>query len=346
MDRIPRIVCGVRISALLLLTSSLGSATQGVVNRGVPCEEYSLLEVLTPGDTFTALTSVHNEELEAGYIFVHAANRNGSPVAYNNLIGVLLIVDGIETFEYQMNAVSFASPIAPLTSTDLDLDRTMDLNGSEYEMAPNEILVPRFFGQDPGLVNSTLLLIGLSGGSEFDTNVEFIAANDNEEMFSASFTFRCWEKVALSSVSGLFNQAFLSGFTAHDPDEVIGAPMIETGWFRARGHVANSLSTWVDDPAIYGVLIELGGGVSVADLPFELGSRAGHLLTHSEGGDNEEAGGVNTTDPGASIHRRSNGSLLLYPEFDNRAGVFSVLTVTNTGTETVMGNIVYVGRYF
>jgi hypothetical protein len=311
------------------------------------CVEFNRYEDLTPGDTFTAITRTHNPQQEAGYIFVNAADRAGEPVGYNGLIGSLLIVDGIDNFDYQMNAVSFPSPIRAGSLTDLDGDGNLDLNGEEYAMAPNEILIPRFFGQGgpAGMTESKLLLIGLSGGSEFDTNVEFIAANDNEELFSADFSFRCWAKVKLERVSSLFNHDFLSDFTAHDPGEVLGAPHIETGWFRMRGRVANSVAATVSDPAIYGVLIENGGGVSVADLPFEMGSRAGSLLPHAVMGDNQEAGGANFVDPDAAVHRRVPGSLLLYPEFDNRDGVFSVMTVTNVGSETVRGHIVYVGRY-
>ena len=88
---------------------------------------------------------------------------------------------------------------------------------------------------------------------------------------------------------------------------------------------------------------ERGGGLGVADLPFETGSRSGHLLPSAVLGDNEEAGGSNAVDPDAQVDRRRGGSLLLYPEFDNRAGVISILTVTNAGPDTVSAHFVYYG---
>ena len=43
---------------------------------------------------------------------------------------------------------------------------------------------------------------------------------------------------------------------------------------------------------------------------------------------------------------RNPGSLLLYPEFDNRVGDATVLTVTNTSTtDDVTVHFVYIGRY-
>ena len=45
-----------------------------------------------------------------------------------------------------------------------------------------------------------------------------------------------------------------------------------------RGQVANSSGGQVNDPAVYGVLVERGGVAAAADLPFEVGGRAGHLL--------------------------------------------------------------------
>ena len=97
-------------------------------------------------------------------------------------------------------------------------------------------------------------------------------------------------------------------------------------------------------PAVYGVLIEGTGATAAVDLPFELGGRAGHLLPLHIQGDNEEWSGENTVDEGFSASRRTPGSLLLYPEFDNRDGIFSVLSLTNRSQEDVSVKFVYVGR--
>ena len=186
--------------------------------------------------------------------------------------------------------------------------------------------------------------MGLSGGTEFDTNVEFLVYNDNEEAFSTEFTFRSWEKVSLLDISGIFNQDFLRDFTGHDPAEVMGSRDLEAGWFRMTGRVANSADASIQDPAVYGFLLERGGGAGAADLPFENGSRVGHLLPDSPSGDNEESSGWNGTAPSEQVHRRTPGSLLLYPEFDNHAGVISILTVTNAGDAGVTARFVYYGR--
>ena len=155
---------------------------------------------------------------------------------------------------------------------------------------------------------------------------------------------RCWKKVALGEVSGVFSQAFLRDFTAHDPQEVFGMSEVETGWFRMRGRVANSSAGFVNDPAIYGVLVERAGRVTVGDAPFEIGGRAGHLSVEAVVGDNEEWGGMNAHDPTVAIRRRRPGSLLLFPEFDNRDGVASVMTLTNVSEEDVHVHFVYLGR--
>ena len=74
-------------------------------------------------------------------------------------------------------------------------------------------------------------------------------------------------------------------------------------------------------------------------------SDAGHLLPSHLQGDNDEWGGTNDVDPSTDIRRRQPGSLLLYPEFDNRDAVLTVLTVTNVSHEDVNVHFVYVGRW-
>jgi hypothetical protein len=206
--------------------------------------------------------------------------------------------------------------------------------------------VPRFIGQNmgAGLTSATLVLVGLSGGTEFDTNVDFLLYNDNEEVFSTQHTFRSWAKVRLLDISGAFSHEFLRFFTDQDPEEVLGDPDAEAGWFSMQGRVANSSAASIYDPAIYGFLIERGGGTGAASPPFEQGSRTGHLLPGDVLGDNEEARGVNPNDPTSNVHRRSTGSLLLYPEFDNHAGVLCILTVTNVGKEAVTARFTYYGQ--
>ncbi|MFT7487290.1 MAG: hypothetical protein ACI9F9_003151, partial [Candidatus Paceibacteria bacterium] len=63
-----------------------------------------------------------------------------------------------------------------------------------------------------------------------------------------------------------------------DPDELVGANYIETGWIRIDGDVANSPTTSIEDPAFYAVLIERIANLGGADLPFELCSQPGGVL--------------------------------------------------------------------
>lgn len=313
------------------------------------CVRFERSRTLSGNDTLTLLTSADNPQQEAGYLYVYALDRALEPGGFDVFIGQMLIVDGIHSWDYSVNALDFRAGVGHRKETDIDGDGHRDLNGSEYEMAPNELLVPRFFGQgdasNPHGVFSDLILIALSGGSHFQTTVEFNVYNDNGEMFSAEYTFRCWKKVALGEVSGVFSQAFLRDFTNHDPQEVFGMSGVETGWFRMRGRVANSSAGFVDDPAIYGVLVERAGRVTVGDAPFEMGGRAGHLSVEAVVGDNEEWGGMNAHDPAVAIRRRRPGSLLLFPEFDNRDGVASVLTLTNVSEDDVHVHFVYLGRW-
>ena len=303
---------------------------------------------MTGRDTITLITNADNPELEAGYVYVHAIDHESKPVAFDHLIGQGVIVDGIESFDYAVNAVDFRAGVTIRERTDVDGDGHLDLNGLEYEMAPNELLVPRFLGQaGPNTfgASSDLVLIGLSGGSAFSTTVDFQVYNDNEEAFSTEHSFKCWEKVSLGSVSGVFSADFLRDFTNHDPNEVYGSSTLEAGWFRMQGRLSNSVGGQILDPAVYAVLLERSGSATIADLPFEVGGRAGHLLPHHLQGDNEEWDGMNSYDPGADSRRRAPGSLLLFPEFDNRDGVVSVLTVTNTSRDDVNVHFVYVGRW-
>jgi hypothetical protein len=311
------------------------------------CAEFGRVRTLTGRDTITLATNVDSPDHEVGYVYAHAVDDGGEAIAFDHLIGQQVLVDGIESFQYAVNAVDFRSALEGGEWTDLDGDGNLDLNGEEYEMAPNEVLVPRFFGQVDGVSESfvsELVLIGLSGGRAFQTTVGFTVYNDNEEAFSTQHTFDCWEKVRLSQISGVFTASFLGQFTSHDASEVLGAPELESGWFRMKGEMANSSSGQVADPAVYGVLIEGTGATAAVDLPFELGGRAGHLLPLHIQGDNEEWSGENTVDEGFSASRRTPGSLLLYPEFDNRDGIFSVLSLTNRSQEDVSVKFVYVGR--
>jgi hypothetical protein len=240
----------------------------------VECEEWNRTVTLTDNDTLTLITNVHNPQHEQGFLYVFAQGAGvGLAMAHDYLIGNVMTVDGIQSFEYSVN------PVAYLAGPDVENsgNHVRDLDGNEYEESPGELLIPRFLGQG-NIYNSELILVGMTG-SKFDVTVDFLIYNDNEEEFSSEYTFYCWERVHLLDISGIFSNDFLQNFTDDDPDEILGAPHVEAGWFRFWGSSASSSVTTIPDPAVYGVLVERIGTRGVADLPFETGTNAkGKLL--------------------------------------------------------------------
>lgn len=252
----------------------------------IDCEETNRTVTLTPGDTFTALTNVHNPEHDQGFLYVFAKNNLDIPIVHNWLTGNVMTVDGFTQFEFSVNPVSYEG-IGDGVFTDLDMDENLDMNGCEYSTNPDEILIPRFFGQVQTNFYDELIMIGLSGGAAFETKLDFLIFNDNEQIFSSEHTFRCWERAPLLRISNLFENEFLKLWTEHDPEELWGAPEIETGWIHIQGAVANSVSTSIQDPSVYCVLVSrVDENRGAADLPFERGARTnGELFPRSNSGD-------------------------------------------------------------
>jgi len=251
----------------------------GSYENQVNCAEFNREETLTPNDTLTLLTNYHNPQMEQGFVYAFAREGVANPVLHNGLIGNVMTIQGFSSIEYSINAVSYQG----IDPTD-NGNGLRDLDGAEYETSPAEIQIPRFFGQG-GPFMSELVLIGLSGGAQFNTTVDFLIYNDNEEVFSSEHTFYCWDRIYLSDVTALVNNDFLKNSTNHDLTEMLGAPQYETGWIRMTGAIASSTSTDIADPAVYGVLIEKIGNYGGADLPFEAGANAnGKLLARSQDG--------------------------------------------------------------
>jgi hypothetical protein len=254
------------------------------------CEEFDRFECLTPNDTLTLMTNYHNPQQEQGFFYVYAVDEDThEPIIANDLIGHLLVVDGLESFDYSLNPVDYRAIVGPDEvrgdPTDDDLDGIRDLNGLEYEQTPAEILVPRFVGQGDRL-SSKLIFIGLSGGAQFTTTADILLYNDNEQVFSANHTFRCWDKVKLTRVTQAFKNEFLRT-TDDDKDEKLGP--FEYGWIRITGRNAHAGFKDIVDPAIYAVLIEIINDYAAADLPFErCHNKSGHLFPRTLSGDNEE----------------------------------------------------------
>jgi len=244
----------------------------------LPCTEVNTEITLTPADTFSFLTRTHNPNQNQGFMYAFAKHpTTGEPADFDYLIGNALFMNGASAIDYSTNPVSLKGvPAFPL-STDVDTDGNLDLDGVEYEGMPDEILIPRFLAVG-GVLRSELILLGLSGGAAFDTVVDLLVYNDNEEVFSAQRQFRCWERVPLDVISGVFTQSFLVT-TNHAANEPLGAASRESGWIHLDGGVAYSTVEQIQDPAIYAVLVErVARGAGAADLPFECGEQVNGSL--------------------------------------------------------------------
>lgn len=296
-----------------------------VYRNETDCSEANVKVDLTPCDTFTFLTTTHNG-YQRGYAYAFArdsnggtmANPAGTPIVFNHLIGQSLVVNGFKSLEYSINAVSFRAFGEEGESTDREDpgpfpgvvgDGIRDLDGFEYDEAPDEIYIPRFLGQDDVLdkrgLHSELILIALSGGRQFvsspfnvagGTTVFMDIYNDNEEPESLEHTFDCWQKLRLGFLQSVDLETPIPGTMLFDndtlqasmnaPDEILGGMGLESGWFKIDGLVANSTQESILDPAIYAVLIETVRGKSAGDLPFEWCSQInGDLLPNNIRGD-------------------------------------------------------------
>lgn len=265
---------------------------QNSLGQEIPCLETNFTRRLTPNDTLSVIARVQNPNQELGYLYVFAKSpTTGQAIVFNHLVGSALILDGFTGADYGFEPYAYLGIGERGTPTDHDGDGVRDLNSIEYACSPDVLLFPRFFGQSEQVPNqefhggvasgfeSELVLLNLSGGKDWDAVVDYLIYNDNEEVFSAQSGFVCWEKRTLLDVNSAFSQAFLAS-TNQNPNEVLGEPSIETGWFRLDGRLAHSSAAVVQDPTILALLVErLPLGRAACDLPFETGSQTnGDLL--------------------------------------------------------------------
>jgi len=263
--------------------------------QALNCLEFNRTHVLTPNDTLTVATRAHAPDAGSGYLYCFAKSPvTGVAIAHDHLVGDLLAIDGAAVVSFGVGPWAFKATPADGAPTDLDGDLLRDLDGREYGCAPDELFVPRFLGQiDAGgtLLSFTeregdLVLLNLSGGTDFDALVDILLHNDNEEVFSAQTSFRCWTRRRLLDVSPAFSQYFLET-TNHAPGEILGAPHVESGWFRLDGRIAWSTAASIADPAILAAYIErTGPSNATCDLPFHQGSQQnGDLVAQGPLGD-------------------------------------------------------------
>ena len=241
----------------------------------IPCLQADNQVTLTPGDTFCFLTSANNPQQQQGFMYAYAKHpTQGYPIDFDHLVGNSLFLRGVDAVEYSTNALALEGRRAPGATTSVDGDANRDLDGVEYEPLPDRIEIPRFIGTTPA-IRSEIILLGLSGGAAFQTVVNFLIYNDNEEVFSAQRQFQCWERVPLTAISNAFTDAFLKT-TDHALDEPLGGGVggRETGWIEIDGSHAFSTVEQIDDPAVYAVLVEkVARSAGSADLPFGKGTQ-------------------------------------------------------------------------
>jgi hypothetical protein len=220
------------------------------------CAVNDRVEFLTPADTFAVLTNCHNASVgQEGYLVISAQDPAKFKTAwsFNHLMGSEMVVTALGGV-YSLNAIPFSSPLPEGDETDLDGDGQLDFDGSEYEGVPDTLYIDSFVALAP----SSLTLINLTGGVDFNATVKFDIWNDNEFPLSATETFRCWFEEPLQVVSEVFSQFYLTINTPNDPTELDincnGFGEFETGWAKISGVVASSTAETISDPAILGAI--------------------------------------------------------------------------------------------
>jgi hypothetical protein len=256
--------------------------------NGVNCLEFNRTRRLTPNDTLTVITKNDNPNMTLGYVYVFAKSpTTGKAIKWDNLIGdsYIFTPDLIGGVDFAPVVFKAGSALAAGAETDLDNDGVRDLNGLEYEQVSDKLLVPRFVSDNDGVSQPELILIGLTG-AQFTTIVDFLVYNDNEEAFSAQYTFDCWDRVRLKDINGAFTDSFLDTTNNAAAESIVlvpGAPQIETGWFRMDASIAFSTAASVQNPAFLACRIDrlILGVSAVASLPYGEGEQAnGDLIKH------------------------------------------------------------------
>jgi hypothetical protein len=259
-------------------------AVEFIYIDGDTCLEFNRTHLLTQNDTFTAVTRFHNPNATQGYVYVFAKNPStGQAIAWDYLIGSMFVTAGTNTLGFESIPYVFkagatvrnGAPLPDRTPTDFDGDGVRDLNGLEYERAGDVYMIPLFIGNDQNVVGE-LVLLGLTG-IRFQTIVNFLIYNDNEEIFSSQVLFDCWDRIPLTSITNVFTDAFLDS-TNDNPLETQGLSN-ETGWYEMDGLNAFSTAAQVVSPAFLAMQIQRIGGSQAATIAFQEGRQGnGDLL--------------------------------------------------------------------
>jgi hypothetical protein len=273
------------------------------------CQEQDRPHFLTPNDTITVSSRIDNPNAAKGYLFVYArqVGQTNPPipgpnaVKFDHLIGTEWVFEpaGNPTIADMLSINPFvfragAAVGAEGSNTDVSPQNgKRDLNGQEYNYAPNVLHFARFWGQfPPPTRQSELVLINLTGGAQFLANADILSYDNDENQSSAQVSFVCWTRQPLSTtgtpngISAFFDNSFLQATS--DSQEYNQSFGIVGGWFNLDGTSANSTQTQLSDPAILGVLLDAFASITprTAELPFGEGSNTnGRLLSHTLMGD-------------------------------------------------------------
>jgi len=294
---------------LITVTNTNPDSISGTVRveyvyiNGSDCHETNKTRTLTPNDTITVETRADNPNSTKGYVYVFAkANsgpNTGKAIKFDWLVGLEEVFDGAQADYFQIRPYSFKAGAALAEGALTGLDPVgpagpnglRDFDNLEYEAAPNQLISPRFLGQFAagGQQGTTdLVLINLTGGELFTALVRFLVYNDQEDEFSADYSFKCWIRVPLVVINAVFTNTFLlSTQNVGNNESVLG--VYETGWWRLDGlsaSIATGGPVTLPDPAILAMQIDRGVvGIGSAFLPYSIGTQTnGKLLAHSVDG--------------------------------------------------------------
>jgi hypothetical protein len=239
---------------------------------------FDRIELLTPTDTLSVLTSCHNATSPQGmegFLAISAQDPDQFNVAwaFDYLIGSEFVINRSGGM-YSVNAVPFEARQAAGDPTDVNGNGRLDFDDVEYEGIPDVLYIDSFVA----VAGSQLALVNLTGTAQDTNMVQFTVWNDNEFPLSAQVKFNCWFDQPLTTVSPLFHNYFLQQSTPHDSSELDvtcnGVNNYETGWARIDSlGVRNAGGTLIDpDGALLGCITGAG------DRTFFDG---GHLLWES-----------------------------------------------------------------
>ncbi len=232
--------------------------------------EFNRFEPLTPRDNFSISAKVHVPSARRGFLYVIALNSLSQPDALNFLIGDEIVADSKGNFLYALEAIPFCSK-EPFVGNG---DKWADFDSEEYFKVADKMYVSSFLGQDTRgnlPLTSTLILVSLVGSSDYETRLDLLPYNNNEEEFSLGLAFRCWVQIDLLEIDEYFNDWFLKANTGWD-DRVTGLP-VTSGWIELDGDRAVDIignEPAIPDPPFVGAFIQALG-------PYA----AGHLLHES-----------------------------------------------------------------